>query len=480
MGGSNMASRSGVYGTLASPASGNAPGGREGANNWTDNGGNVWLFGGYGFDSTPDVGLLNDLWEFTPSTRTWTWMAGSNTASQPGTYGTFAVPAAGNVPGSRDSAVSWTDSSGNLWLFGGNGLDSFGTMAELDDLWKYQPPVNASTLKLAISAMQLTFGPQTVGTQSAAQYLTITNFGKTAATFSSGLLDSSDGDFQITDQSGSCSTSMVLQPARKCVVRVTYTPSAAGPGNALWSPQFSGLSVALTGTGVLPAPQFTCTPSSLVFPSAQLVGSVSPAQYVLITSTGTSALELSGVTLAGADPGDFAVSNQAGACATATPATPASLAYHAECNLRVLFTPTAAGTRSAILSITDNVTGSPQQVPLTGTAIAGAQLSLSATTLTFPTTAAGSTAATQYLTLKSTGFQPVVISQVLLSPGDFALSDQAGTCTTAATTSLIPGASCNIRVKFHPQATGSHTVIVTINDNTAAGSHLVTLSGMGM
>ena len=34
-------------------------------------------------------------------------------------YGTKGVPAAGNVPGARDYAVAWADSSGNLWLFGG-------------------------------------------------------------------------------------------------------------------------------------------------------------------------------------------------------------------------------------------------------------------------------------------------------------------------------------------------------------------------
>jgi hypothetical protein len=91
----------------------------------------------------------------------------------------------------------------------------------------------------------------------------------------------------------------------------------------------------------------------------------------------------------------------------------------------------------------------------------------------------GATAAAQYITLKSTGFQPVVINQVVLSSGDFDLSDQAGTCTTAATTSLVPGASCNIRVKFHPTATGARSATVVINDNTATSPHTVTLNGTG-
>jgi hypothetical protein len=185
-------------------------------------------------------------------------------------------------------------------------------------------------------------------------------------------------------------------------------------------------------------------------------------------------LQVTGVTIGGANPGDFIVTNQAGTCTTG-----ATLVNHADCNLRVVFAPTAVGTRSAILYISDNLAGSPQQVTVSGTAISGAQLSLSATTLTFPATTVGATAATQYLTLKSTGFQPVVVNKVVLSSGDFDLSDQAGTCTTAATTSLVPGADCNIRVKFHPTATGARTASVVISSNSPASPQSVSLNGTG-
>jgi hypothetical protein len=49
----------------------------------------------------------------------WTWMGGSSTSNQAGVYGTLGMPAAGNFPGDRYSASSWTDSSDNFWLFGG-------------------------------------------------------------------------------------------------------------------------------------------------------------------------------------------------------------------------------------------------------------------------------------------------------------------------------------------------------------------------
>ena len=59
----------GVYGALGTPARGNTPGGRNYAMGWTDNNGNLWLFGGQGADaSSPNEGILNDLSEFAPST----------------------------------------------------------------------------------------------------------------------------------------------------------------------------------------------------------------------------------------------------------------------------------------------------------------------------------------------------------------------------------------------------------------------------
>jgi N-acetylneuraminic acid mutarotase len=148
MGGSSSTTGSvpGVYGTLRTPAPGNIPGRREGAVTWTDSSGHLWLFGGDGYDANGNFGELNDLWEFNPSLGTygeWTWMGGSSTlglyGGQKGVYGTLGVPAVANVPGSRDAAISWTDTSGNFWLFGGSGEDANSNYGELNDLWKFNP-----------------------------------------------------------------------------------------------------------------------------------------------------------------------------------------------------------------------------------------------------------------------------------------------------------------------------------------------------
>ena len=148
--------QSGVYGTLGTPASTNIPGGRDAAVSWTDASGNVWLFGGFGADSTGTQGYLNDLWKYSPgasgTTGEWTWMGGSSTVpqaygGQPGVYGTVGTPALTNIPGGRFSAVSWIDGSGNLWLFGGDGYDSAGAQGYLNDLWEYLPSTTGDTGK---------------------------------------------------------------------------------------------------------------------------------------------------------------------------------------------------------------------------------------------------------------------------------------------------------------------------------------------
>lgn len=137
----------GVYGTLAAPAAGNAPGGRSQPVTWTDSKGNLWLFGGDGFDSVGNSSYLNDLWEFDPSNGEWSWMGGLSTVPfavevAPGVYGTLGTPAAGNIPSGRSGSVSWTDAKGDFWLFGGFSYGNTGKPAYFNDLWEFNPTLN--------------------------------------------------------------------------------------------------------------------------------------------------------------------------------------------------------------------------------------------------------------------------------------------------------------------------------------------------
>jgi N-acetylneuraminic acid mutarotase len=137
VGGSNIASADGVYGTLGIGATGNVPGARAGAVSWIDSTGDLWLLGGVGFDSAGTIDSLNDLWRYSPGSGQWTWVGGSNTVNSKGTYGTQGTAAAGNAPGARAGSVSWFDGSGKLWLFGGSGYDSTGAAGVINDLWVY-------------------------------------------------------------------------------------------------------------------------------------------------------------------------------------------------------------------------------------------------------------------------------------------------------------------------------------------------------
>jgi hypothetical protein len=133
--GSNTINQAGVYGTKGVAASNNVPGAREKSISWIDESGNLWLFGGRIVHLGIGIDFLNDLWKFDDAN--WTWVSGSNDVNQPGSYGTKGIPSGTNVPGARGWSISWIDSSGNFWLFGGSGYDSSGTLGKLNDLWEY-------------------------------------------------------------------------------------------------------------------------------------------------------------------------------------------------------------------------------------------------------------------------------------------------------------------------------------------------------
>ncbi|MBK9965891.1 MAG: hypothetical protein IPP07_13695 [Holophagales bacterium] len=147
MGGPNDPYRYGTYGSLGTPAPGNVPGGRGLAVSWTDGSGSLWLFGGWGYASSSS-GYLNDLWKYDRGIGQWSWRSGSDAPDGWGTSGSLGTPAPGNVPGARTGSVSWTDGSGNLWLFGGERVQCGGGFCDsfrFNDLWKYDPGIGQWT-----------------------------------------------------------------------------------------------------------------------------------------------------------------------------------------------------------------------------------------------------------------------------------------------------------------------------------------------
>lgn len=135
--GNNIVDQLGVYGTKDTASSSNIPGGNHGATTWRDSAGKFWLFGGTGYSSSGSVGMLNDLWKYDPATLAWTWVSGNSEVNRRGSYGPKGKRYLSNTPGGRDHAVSWINSAGELWLFGGDGYDSDGARNYINDMWQY-------------------------------------------------------------------------------------------------------------------------------------------------------------------------------------------------------------------------------------------------------------------------------------------------------------------------------------------------------
>jgi hypothetical protein len=167
------------------------------------------------------------------------------------------------------------------------------------------------------------------------------------------------GDFAATS---TCGPTPFTVPAGggTCTINVTFTPTVlvaetdqlAINDNATGSPHL----VTLTGTGINEYTTVLFTPPRLVFPTTTL-NTTSAPQVVTMTNNGTSNVPLTITAIAAT--GDFAET-------TNCPSTPFTLAVGANCVFKVTFTPTATGTRTGALTLTDNVASGSSSVSLTG------------------------------------------------------------------------------------------------------------------
>ncbi len=397
----------GVYGTLGTPAAGNVPGGRRFATGWSDANGNLWLFGGTGYDSTGTVGVLNDLWEFNRSSHEWTWVSGSSTVGSaggdPGVYGTLGAPAEENTPGARENASSWSDDGGNFWLFGGYGYDSDGNEGFLNDLWEFNP----STLEWTWTGGSSTIPGKGEGQPGVYGTLGIPEAenhpgGRSDA---SSWIDSS-GNFWLFGGN-------------------VYDPPAGGSLNDLW--QYTSATNSSTG------PIAGISPASITF-APILVGTTANVQTVILSNTGVSVLTVTGII---ASP-EFAETNN---CGNSVPAG-------GSCMINVSFTPSAGGAQTGTLTIDDNsnLTASSQTVALSGT---GQDFTLVAPAAV---TVSPGGSATYNVTLISQGAFSGTVQVTCSEPSG--LNDSACTCQP---NSLMLNDSTNPIVSVTVSTSGSQT-----------------------
>src|SRR5438309_2235982 len=106
-----------------------------------------------------------------------------------------------------------------------------------------------------------------------------------------------------------------------------------------------------------------------------------------------------------------------------------------------------------------------------------AAVTLSPTSLTFPTQLISSTSAGMNVTLTNTGNATLTISSISVTGTHSAEYAQTTTCSTV--TPLPAGGTCTISVTFRPTAIGARSANLNVIDNGGGSPQLVPVSGTG-
>ena len=308
----------------------------------------------------------------------------------------------------------------------------------------------------SLSVTQLNFGGQSAGTTSPAQTVVLANTGTSALSISSVAMTAG---FNLTTSCVDNSGSGSLAASSSCPLNVNFSPTSTGPqtGTLTIHDTAGTQTVGLSGTGNTTG--LAIAPSTLTF-GAEEVNTTSDSQTLTITNTGTTALTLKPISITG----DF---QSMSTCPTST----GGLTAGGNCSVNISFTPTAAGTRTGTLTVSDSTGATTASAVLEGTgSLPG--ISTAPGTLFFGGTIVGSTSANQTITVTNTGSSPLIISTVAVS-GDFT---ESNTCTS---TSIAAGQNCVISVAMAPTTVGNETGAIEIYDN-ADGLHAVALSGVGI
>lgn len=204
----------------------------------------------------------------------------------------------------------------------------------------------------SVTPQNLSFGNGTLGLQSPLQTLTVSSTG-TAPLALSGLVltGATPSQFSVVNN---CVGD--LPPGNSCTLAVSFTPTTTGTKTATLavSSNAGEQTVPLTGVGVTSA--FTLSVSKLSFGRVAR-NATSNAQTIHLTNTGKGALPLTGISLGGTHPNQFAQTSNCGA----------QIAPGANCVISVTFRPTSTGNKSASLRVTASGGAAARSVALSGT-----------------------------------------------------------------------------------------------------------------
>lgn len=318
------------------------------------------------------------------------------------------------------------------------GNDGGGTQIQVINL-----SATGTSAGAALTPSVQSFPSTLIGASSPAVNLVLTNSGTDAMT---DIAVSTLGDFT---QTNTCAAT--LAPAASCIISVVYAPTIAGTesGQLAISSNLDTLTVPLTGNGL--APGASLDTAQLLY-GGQLVGTSSPAQTVIFTNTGSTAINITSV-LPSTNFTD--TSNCSG-----------SIAAGASCSVNVVFAPLTTGSLHGTVTIAN--TASTQVITMQGQG-ASQGLALSPSFVIFGAQQDGSASQAQTLTLTNTGTTPLTLNPVVASTDLI----QANQCPA----SLPAGVSCAISLTFSPTAVGSLSGSVAVSDVSGVVTALTTVSG---
>ena len=275
------------------------------------------------------------------------------------------------------------------------------------------------------------------------------------------------GDWSETD---TCAGSTVI-PAASCNITVILTPTSTGDRSASLTitddAHANPYVYTLTGTGI--DPHAVPSPSPLSFPPQPL--GTTNERLLTVTNNGIGDLRLTSVTSGGTNRGDFIVDASADGCSGST------VHENTACTVGIQFSPTAAGSRTATLTITDNALTSPQLVAMTGSGITASVSFNSASGIYAFGNQLYQTTAQQTITMTNTSQSVLAVTSLAAggsNPGDFpVLSDGCSGHQIASQ------GTCSVTVGFIPNATGPRSASLTFTDNAPNSPQTVTLTGNG-
>ena len=336
------------------------------------------------------------------------------------------------------------------------------------------PLSGSGQVTIAVSPATLTFPATTVGNTSAPMTVTVTNNAATAQSISW----IAGGNFSAVG-GGSAPCGSSLNPATSCTLSVTFSPTTNGTGGVvkgglavsdgalgvLYNPQSVNLSGSASGGP--PTNPLAFSPTSLNFGN-MAIGSTKTGS-VQILNASTASLTLSSIRASG----EYTV--------TGSGARPCSnglvLAANAKCGLSVSLTPTSGGSIVGSVTIVDNATSGPATQTYNLVATGFWPITMSPSSLSFPTTAVGGTSSPLQVTITNYSGAAVTLNNIVAS-GDFGVGPLgANPCVPG--NSLNASGTCTFGVTFSPTVTGAITGAVTVSHTAPNTPQVVALTGTG-